>query len=189
MDAQGFGSTFASGFNRSASQSGFGQMLRPSPSQLFQQVSTDGASTNGNLNPNLTELGSDDDERRAQMEFEQSMRATNMSFFQTAKSTFMSTADLLGEKEKIDHEAWGAAVSQLAARCEFGAEAEVDTNDLAGKADQIMAGGTMSILRRKGKGAKVDERPKYNYELLSSDIQTLLQVFHEEGVTEQVSSG
>lgn len=36
----------------------------------------------------------DEDERRAQMEFEQSMRATSMSFFKTAKSTFMSTNDL-----------------------------------------------------------------------------------------------
>ena len=44
----------------------------------------------------MTEAGADDDEdeRRAQMEFEQSMRATSMSFFKTAKSTFMSTNDL-----------------------------------------------------------------------------------------------
>lgn len=44
----------------------------------------------------MTEAAADDDEdeRRAQMEFEQSMRATSMSFFKTAKSTFMSTNDL-----------------------------------------------------------------------------------------------
>ena len=56
----------------------------------------------GNANPNLTDLGSDDEERRAQLEFEQSMRATNMSFFQTAKSTFMSTTDLLSDKVMTD---------------------------------------------------------------------------------------
>ena len=36
----------------------------------------------------------DNDERREQMEFEQSLRDTSMSFFKTAKSTFMSTNDL-----------------------------------------------------------------------------------------------
>lgn len=51
-----------------------------------------------------------------------------------------------------------------------------------------MAGGTMSILRRKGRQFKDQRRRdkegggvKYNYELLSGDIQTLLSVFYEEG--------
>ena len=36
----------------------------------------------------------DEEERRAQIEFEQSMRDTSMQFFKTAKSTFMSTNDM-----------------------------------------------------------------------------------------------
>lgn len=48
----------------------------------------------------MTEAGFDEeDERRAQMEFEQSMRATSMSFFKTAKSTFMSTQDLNSDNQ------------------------------------------------------------------------------------------
>lgn len=47
----------------------------------------------GSGNPVMTE-GGDDDEDREQMEFEQSLRDTSMSFFKTAKSTFMSTNDL-----------------------------------------------------------------------------------------------
>ena len=58
----------------------------------------------------------------------------------------------------------------------------VDESDLAANTDQIMAGGTMSILRRKGKQFKdrrggpgcKDNATRFNYELLSGDIQTLL---------------
>ena len=69
MDVQGFGNTFASGFNNT-SASGFGAMRASmqSSSNLWKQMSTDGASRLGsaaNLNPNLTDLGSDDEERRA----------------------------------------------------------------------------------------------------------------------------
>ena len=134
MDLQGFGNTQASGFFNNTSTSGFGGSLMRASSSFMQKMSTDGAS--GNVNPNLTELGSDDEERRAQLEFEQSMRATNMSFFQTAKSTFMSTTDLLSDKVVTGSEAWGAAVSELAARCEFGApEPEEEGSDLAGNAN------------------------------------------------------
>ena len=43
----------------------------------------------------MTEGGDDnEEERNQQMEFEQSLRDTSMSFFKTAKSTFMSTNDL-----------------------------------------------------------------------------------------------
>ena len=55
----------------------------------------------------------------------------------------------------------------------------------------------MSILRRKGKQFKdrrgnehfeaVGRGARFNYELLSGDIQTLLQVFHEEACGGQVS--
>lgn len=44
----------------------------------------------------------------------------------------------------------------------------------------------MSILRRKGKqfkdrrGVGKENASRFNYELLSGDIQTLLQVFHDE---------
>ena len=70
----------------------------------------------------------------------------------------MSTTDLLSDKVMTDHSmaAWGAGVSELAARCEFGAAPEEEGSDLAGNAKQIMAGGTMSILRRKGKNAAKD---------------------------------
>lgn len=44
----------------------------------------------------------DDNERREQMEFEQSLRDTSMSFFKTAKSTFMSTNDLDGSKSLMN---------------------------------------------------------------------------------------
>ena len=44
---------------------------------------------------NMTENGdTEEDERRAQMEFEHQMRVTSMSFFATAKSTYMSSNDL-----------------------------------------------------------------------------------------------
>ena len=57
-----------------------------------------------------------------------------------------------------------------------------------------MAGGTMSILRRKGKqfkdrrgNEKENRGAKFNYELLSGDIHTLLQVFHDEANGGEVS--
>ena len=74
------------------------------------------------------------------------------------------------------------------AKAEPRGEEEDDGSDLAGNADHILAGGSMSILRRKGKQFK-DKRGKdreggrggqMNYELLSSDILTLLQVYKEE---------
>lgn len=51
----------------------------------------------------------------------------------------------------------------------------------------------MSILRRKGKqfkdrrGVGKDKATRFNYELLSGDIQTLLQVFHDEANGGEVS--
>lgn len=136
----------------------------------------------------MTEGGDDDDEdeRRAQIEFEQSLRESSMSFFKTAKSTFMSTNDL--ESKSLMNEsypAWGEA-----AKANRGEE-EVDCTDLAANGNQIMAGGSMSILRRKGKQLK-DRRgsgrgAKFNYELLSGDILTLMQVFHDEANAGDVS--
>ena len=107
------------------------------------------------------------------------MRATSMSFFKTAKSTFMSTNDLQSEHlmTESNNHAW-AESSVAKAHGQFEAE-----SDLAGNTDQIIAGGTMSILRKKGKQFK--ERGRRNYdgdqethgrgakyysELLSSDI-------------------
>lgn len=110
MDAQGFGSTFTSGFYNTAT-SGFGGSMRPQ-SAFMNKMSIDGASMGGNsANPNLTEAGDDDEEeRRAQMEFEQSMRATSMSFFKTAKSTFMSTNDLQSDQVLTESfPAWGVS--------------------------------------------------------------------------------
>jgi hypothetical protein len=65
---------------------------------------------------------------------------------------------------------------------------------LAANADHILAGGSMSILRRKGKQFK-DRREKLegtrgtnvNREILSNDILTLLQIFHDEANTGNVS--
>ena len=54
-------------------------------------------SIKGNMDAVMTEgvgIDEEDNERREQMEFEQSLRDTSMSFFKTAKSTFMSTNDL-----------------------------------------------------------------------------------------------
>ena len=54
-------------------------------------------SIKGGMDAVMTEGAADEDEeneRREQMEFEQSLRDTSMSFFKTAKSTFMSTNDL-----------------------------------------------------------------------------------------------
>ena len=63
-------------------------------------------------------------------------------------------------------------------------------SDLAANADQIITGGAMSILRRKGKQGKERRRDrdvgrtgKLTNELLSSDILSLLQIFHEEANT------
>ena len=131
------------------------------------------------------------------MEFEQSMRATSMSFFKTAKSTFMSSNDLHSDQLMTDSVTQAWADGRGVGRTEADYEAQ---SDLAGNADQIIAGGTMSILRRKGKqfkergrrgGANEHEAhgrgAKYYSELLSSDIQTLLQVFHDEANTGNVS--
>ena len=54
-------------------------------------------SIKGNMDAVMTEgagIDEEDNESREQMEFEQSLRDTSMSFFKTAKSTFMSTNDL-----------------------------------------------------------------------------------------------
>ena len=71
--------------------------------------------------------------------------------------------------------------------------------DLGESAEEILAGGTMSILRRKGKKFRDPRRrdreakqpagrgAKQMAELLSSDIQTLLSVFHDEAASKQVS--
>ena len=46
--------------------------------------------------PLMSEQDLDEEgDRRVQMEFEQSMRETSQSFFKTAKSTFMSSNDLI----------------------------------------------------------------------------------------------
>ena len=59
-----------------------------------------------------------------------------------------------------------------------------------------MAGGSMSLLRRRGKrggnerieaAAGHQRGARFNYELLSGDIQTLLQVFHDEANGGKVS--
>jgi hypothetical protein len=98
MGVQGFGNTFASGFGMSqTATSGFDSVSNTSsmrPSSAFMNKSIRGeGSANQAGNPVMTE-GGDDDEDREQMEFEQSLRDTSMSFFKTAKSTFMSTNDL-----------------------------------------------------------------------------------------------
>ena len=102
-----------------------------------------------------------------------------MSFFKTAKSTFMSTNDLQSDfvLQSESQQAWPNQRD------------EVDS-ELAGNADQILAGGTMSILRRKNKQfvgkdlrGRENERnkgTKFNYELLSNDIVSLLQVFQDD---------
>ena len=70
-----------------------------------------------------------------------------MSFFKTAKSTFMSS------NGQSSNQAW---LSQYGGdyrppKRDNKENKSVIGSDLAGNADQIIAGGTMSILRRKGK--------------------------------------
>lgn len=97
MDVQGFGNTFASGFGMSqTATSGFGSVshsssMRPQSAFMNNSIRNE-VNSNEIHNPVMTE--GDDDEMHAQMEFEQSLRATSMSFFQTAKSTLMSENDL-----------------------------------------------------------------------------------------------
>ena len=96
-----FGNTFASGFGMSqTATSGFGSVsgsssMRPSSALMNKSIKGE-VSAEQMQNQIMTEGGDDDDgnERREQMEFEQSLRDTSMSFFKTAKSTFMSTNDL-----------------------------------------------------------------------------------------------
>ena len=115
MDVQGFGDTFATGFYQTAS-SGFkptgymGGTVRST--QSFKVNNKVNKVTRGSIvdnaqennNPLMTEGGNEDEdeERRAQMEFEQQMRASNMSFFKTAKSTFMSS-----NGQSSSYQAWG----------------------------------------------------------------------------------
>ena len=64
--------------------------MRPSSAIMNKSIK-------GNMDAVMTEgagIDEEDNERREQMEFEQSLRDTSMSFFKTAKSTFMSTNDL-----------------------------------------------------------------------------------------------
>ncbi len=109
------------------------------------------------------------------------MRATSMSFFKTAKSTFMSTNDLESENLMTENQAWADSSAVKVNGQGFEYEAE---SDLAGNTDQIIAGGSLSILRRKGKQFKERGRrnnqnendvlggrgARYYQELLSSDI-------------------
>ena len=75
-----------------------------------------------------------------------------MSFFKTAKSTFMSTNDLQSDDilmTESNNQAWP---DLSVARGRGGADFEdAAGSDLAANMDQIVTGGTMSILRRKGK--------------------------------------
>lgn len=105
---------------------------------------------------------------------------TSMSFFKTAKSTFMSTNDLQSNSmtEQSSHQAW--ADHSIARVMQRGADFDdksMEGSDLAANADHILAGGSMSILRRKGKQFR-DRREKQegargaklNSEILSNDI-------------------
>ena len=77
------------------------------------------------------------------------MRVTASSFFATAKSTFMSSNDL--QSNSLMTEAWG---EQSGAKCTLPTRADAESvagSELAANTEQILAGGSMSILRRKGK--------------------------------------
>ena len=128
------------------------------------------------------------EQRMHQMAFAQSMHQTSMSFFKTAKSSFMSTNDLSLEHQMSDsYKVWGA---QLQAKHEAQIE---EQSELAGNADQIVAGGSMSILRRRGKNQATTKQERetkgfcFNSELLNTDILNLLQVYHDEANAGRVS--
>jgi len=71
-----------------------------------------------------------------------------MSFFQTAKSTFMSSNDRQLQKSSMTgSRGWFKPGRNDIERESVG----LDESELAANADQIVAGGSMSILRRKGK--------------------------------------
>ena len=113
MDVQGFGNTFMSGFGMSqTATSGFGSVSDGSslrPSSALMNKSIKGEVSADQVQGSMRTEGGDDDEfdneneRREQMEFEQSLRDTSMSFFKTAKSTFMSTNDHLESKSLMNH--------------------------------------------------------------------------------------
>lgn len=89
MDVQGFGETITSGFFQT-STSGFGHSASRPQSAFMRNASMNALAKPDD--PAMTEAGEDDEaERRAQEEFEQSMRATSMSFFKTVQSTLMSS--------------------------------------------------------------------------------------------------
>ena len=112
MDVQGFGSTFASGFYQTAS-AGFGAASLDGPGRPQSAFTHTHGSELGRrdlASALMTEGGDDPDaERRAQVEFEQSMRATSMSFFKTAKSTVMSTNNDLSNSHNTEPDAENAA--------------------------------------------------------------------------------
>ena len=123
-----------------------------------------------------------------------------MSFFKTAKSTFMSTNDLqsndMGSAEQHSYQqAWQEPSGDQKTTNVFDYKS-MEGSDLAANPDFIVAGGTMSILRRKGKEHKKNRQQNaaggakgmslYN-ELLTGDIQTLLRVFHDEANNATVS--
>ena len=104
-----------------------------------------------------------------QNEFEASMRVTSMSFLKTsaAKSTYGSTMqDLQSEDFMLNSQqtAWGE---------HFNTNEKVD--DEIGYADQqILTGGSLSILRRKVSQRPDKRQEKHNFELLSGSITSLL---------------
>ena len=82
------------------------------------------------LNP-MTEAGDDiDEEHQAQMKFVESMRASTMDFFKTAKSTFMSTNDIQSSSMVTDsYHAWADRPGSKPEK------SDNDESDLAANAD------------------------------------------------------
>ena len=151
----------------------------------------------GTSNYNTSQDGqSEAADRESQMKFQEVLRESSMSFFKTTKSTQLNSQDVRSNQHRTTNnffQAWGDqlpydALQSVATRNQNNAD---NNSDLGAQTENVMAGGSLSILRRKGKAFKVvgntraDNLHKapveqINSELLSKDILTLVKEYKEE---------
>ena len=153
----------------------------------------------GTSNYNTSQEGASDKlDRESQIKFQEIMRETTMSFFKTTKSTQLNSDNQSRQHRTTTNffQAWGEAHQYEAAPTNHPVKTQnIDNNsDLGAQTEHVLAGGSLSILRRKGKAykvvgkAKVDQQhfaptEQTNNKMLSSDILSLVKEFREEAKT------
>ena len=122
------------------------------------------------------------------------MRETTMSFFKTAKSTQVNSNDNQSSQHRTTSgffQAWGESRPYGAPAGGQPVKPQSRGSDLGAQTEHVMAGGSLSILRRKGKAFKVvgkarAEDQQYapagqaDCRLLGGDILSLVKELHEE---------